>query len=67
MGGLKINTNDRIPLHFRYSEGRIYQKSTPPTPRLEFSFKNLSDLCDVTIETEDGDELMAHKSVLVAR
>jgi len=52
---------------FRFSEGHIYRKSSPPRPRLEFSFKNLSELCDVTIETEEGDQLLAHKSLLVAR
>jgi len=52
---------------FRYSDGKIHRKSTPPKQKLDFSFKNLVELCDVTIETEDGDELYAHKSILVAR
>ena len=29
--------------------------------------KNLSELYDVTIETEDGDEIYAHKPILVSR
>jgi len=52
---------------FRYSEGYIYRKCKPPTPRLEFSFKNLEELSDLTIETEEGDEVFVHKSILVAR
>ena len=43
------------------------KKSNPPRPRQEFSIKNLSELYDVTIETEDGDERYAHKPILVAR
>ena len=56
-----------MPFHIRYSDGEIFRKSAPPRHHIEFSFKQLSELCDVTIETEDGDQLLAHKCLLVAR
>ena len=52
---------------FRYTEGRIEQKSRPPRPRLSFSARSLSELADVTIECEEGDEILAHKCILAAR
>ena len=51
----------------RYTEGRIEQKSRPPRPRLSFSARSLCELADVTIESEEGDEILAHKCILAAR
>lgn len=51
----------------RYEDGMIYKRTPPPKPKLEFNLQNLLDLADVTLVTEDGVELYAHKSILVAR
>jgi hypothetical protein len=51
----------------RYAEGRIEQKTRPPRARLAFSPRTLSELADVTIETEEGEEIFAHKCMLAAR
>jgi len=52
---------------FRVVDGLVVQKSSPPRLRIEFTFKNLPELQDVTIETEEGNEVMAHRCILVAR
>jgi len=52
---------------FRVVDGLVVQKSSPPRLRIEFTFKNLPELQDVTIETEEGKEVMAHRCILVAR
>ena len=52
---------------FRVVDGLVVQKSNPPRLRIEFTFKNLPELQDVTIETEEGKEVMAHRCILVAR
>ena len=51
----------------RYSEGNVYQRTKPTKPKLDFILSNLEDLADVTLVAEDGVELFAHKSILVAR
>jgi hypothetical protein len=51
----------------RYAEGRIEQKTRPPRARLAFSPRSLSELADVTIESEEGEEIFAHKCMLAAR
>ena len=52
---------------FKVVDGVIVKKSSPPRPKIEFTFKNLPELHDVTIETEEGKEVMAHRCILVAR
>merc|ERR1719234_124752 len=52
---------------FKVVDGLVVQKSCPPRLRVEFTFKNLPELQDVTIETEEGKEVMAHRCILVAR
>lgn len=53
---------------YRYHEGSIYeQRSKPRTPSLEFNNENLLYVADVTLIAEDGVEMYAHKSILVAR
>ena len=52
---------------FRVVDGLIVKKSNLPRAKIEFTFKNLPELQDITIETEDGKEVMAHRCILVAR
>jgi len=52
---------------FRIVDGIIIKKTRPPLLKLEFSYKNVAELHDVTISTEDDKEVFAHKCVLVAR
>jgi hypothetical protein len=53
--------------YYRYSEGRIEQKTRPPRVKLAFSARSLEELADVTIESEEGEEILAHKCILAAR
>lgn len=52
---------------FRYTDGMIERKTRPPRAQLALSAHSLSELADVTIESEDGEEIFAHKCILAAR
>jgi hypothetical protein len=54
-------------LYLRYSDKKIEEKSRPPRPRLAFSASSFPELADVMIESEEGEEILAHKCVLAAR
>ncbi|XP_059153505.1 inhibitor of Bruton tyrosine kinase-like [Physella acuta] len=45
----------------------ISQGKTMAKPRVKFDRSKLPELCDVSINTEDGEEIECHKCVLVAR
>ncbi len=56
--------------NYRFQDGSIFlrdPKDRPRRPQPCFARKSFPEMCDVTIATEDGDEVSAHRCVLSAR